>query len=58
MEIKTFVIPLSLITEEMRRDNKRYYFEMCGLGSVYAYALTKQAEVILERLELRGRNLK
>ena len=51
----TLVLKLSLISEEMRKDKENLYFEMCGLSSVYAYALTQKGYNLLLKLK-KGRN--
>lgn len=35
-----------------RKDNINFYFEMCGLSSVYAYALTKKGYNKLKEIEV------
>lgn len=49
--IKSFVLPLSLINDDMRKDNINFYFEICGLSSVYAYSLTKKGFNKLKQLK-------
>lgn len=54
MDIKCFVVLKCLLSEELRRDNKNFYFEECSLSSVYGYALTKKGLAILKDLEKRS----